>query len=189
MRLAESMFRTLFLVALAFVGIIAFWLGTRVAADTTSANETKDLYFAQMADGSGYITQIILVNPGGTDITTTLEVFKSDGSLLTVSWNGITVTSLPLTIKAHGSQFLKTSGTNSQVTTGWVRVRANGLLGGSLIYGFLSGGESDIGGRPGSFRTGTGILFPGGYSSGLLFRLGNCQSEFHSGGYPILALR
>jgi len=99
------------------------------------------LYFAQMADGGGYATQVILANPGETQVSVTLDLFTSKGSPLTATVNGVANSSFSYTIKARGSLFLKTSGTAAQVSTGWVRVQADGLLGGSLIYANQTGGK------------------------------------------------
>jgi hypothetical protein len=122
--------------------VMAFWIGGRPAMESAWAADTHTLYFAQMADGGGYVTQIVLANPGGTDINATLEPFKSDGSPLAVTMNGANDTSFTWTIKTRGSLFLKTSGSGTQVSTGWIRVKGSGPIGGSLIYSYLSEGKT-----------------------------------------------
>ncbi len=114
------------------------------AFEPSAAMEEGTLYFAQMADGGGYITQVVLSNPGVTDVTATLEAFKTGtaGAPLTVTFNGQTSSRFTWKIKAHGSLFLKSAGAASRVETGWIRVKATGSLGGSLTYSCLSGGKT-----------------------------------------------
>ncbi len=105
------------------------------------AAETSTLYFAQMADGGGYITQIILANPRNVEVTATVELYQSNGSPLTITLNSTTHHTFSYTIKALGSLFLKSSGAGSQVHTGWVRVKSATPLSGSLTYSYLSGSK------------------------------------------------
>lgn len=106
-----------------------------------SAADANTLYFAQMADGSGYVTQMVLTNPGASSVTVTLEPFRSNGSPLTLTINGASANRFTWEVKSMGSLFLKTPGTGSQVT-GWIRVTSTGPLGGSLVYGYLAGGKT-----------------------------------------------
>jgi len=122
--------------------ILSAFLGMFVIPTWVQAADTNTLYFAQMADGGGYVTSIVLVNPGTADLNATLETLKSDGSPLTVTLNGATGTSFTQTIKARGSLFLMTSGKGEQTSTGWVRVRGTEPLGGSLVYSYFSGGKA-----------------------------------------------
>jgi hypothetical protein len=127
----------------AFIAVIALLTVSRATAGAAEALDSSVLYFAQLADGGGYITQVMLSNPGVTDVTATLEAFKTaTGTPLTVTFNGVTSSSFTWKIKSHGSLFLKSAGAGAQPETGWIRVQATGKLGGSLIYSYFSGGKA-----------------------------------------------
>lgn len=127
-----------------FSMVVVIWTATSLyggqpVGSLRSLPETYDLYFAQMVDGGGYVTQIHLSNPGGTEIGATLELFQSDGTPFSVSLNGVYNSVFSETIPSHGTLILSTAGSRTESTTGWARVKATGPLGGSLIYRFLSG--------------------------------------------------
>lgn len=97
----------------------------------------NDLYFAQMADGGGYVTQINIANLGDTSTSISLALYKSDGSPMTVTIGEDTKNNFFYNIPPHGSIFLRTSGTARDVSAGWARVNSSGIISGSLIYRYI----------------------------------------------------
>jgi hypothetical protein len=71
----------------------------------------------QIADGSGYATELILLNPSATAITGSVEFSIS------VATDRGTNTTFPYTIAAGGTWTLKTTGTRPDVRTGFATVR------------------------------------------------------------------
>ncbi len=122
--------------------LLALRHGVKATADRVATGETRELYFAQMADGGGFSSQIMLVNPLAAEVAVTLEFFQSDGSPLVSTWNGVTDSSFTYPIPGFASLFLRSAGSSGKVTVGWARVKATGAIGGALTYSFLSGGKA-----------------------------------------------
>jgi len=73
----------------------------------------------QIADGGGFITQILLTNPTGNAITCRLTFWKDDGAPLFLSLSGGgPLPTYVVKVPGHGTQFLTTPGLGSSVT-GW----------------------------------------------------------------------
>jgi hypothetical protein len=79
-------------------------------AQLTSVLNTS-LAIPQFADGGGWTTQVILVNPTDASISGNVELF-SLGS----------VTSKPYSIPARSATTFETEGTQENIRTGWIRV-------------------------------------------------------------------
>jgi hypothetical protein len=92
------------------------------------------LYFPQAADGGGYRTSFILINPGDTATTAKLEFSADDGSALSLPIGGTLKSSVDVPIPAKGTARLITDGTSSGIKVGWVRVTAPTKVGGSSIF-------------------------------------------------------
>lgn len=142
MKANERLYDRMLWVLFVFLGLTALGLERNLISENRVTADDHTLYFSQMADGGGYLTRIVLANPGTTDINITLEPFQSDGTPLTITLNGATGSSFTWNIKARGALFLKTSGTEAQVSVGWIRVKGTGAFGGSLVYGYISGGKA-----------------------------------------------
>ncbi len=99
------------------------------------------LYFPQVADGNGYRTNFILVNPSGSATTAKLEFFASDGSPLPLPLGGSPKTTIDVPLSAKGVARLITDGTSSGLKAGWVRVTCPVPIGGSSIFQALLGGK------------------------------------------------
>jgi hypothetical protein len=97
------------------------------------------LYFPQVADGGGYRTNFILVNPSGTATTARLEFFQDDGKPLALSIGGSLQTSVAVALPARGVAHLLTDGTEITTKVGWVRATSPVAIGGSAIFQTLSG--------------------------------------------------
>lgn len=107
-------------------------------ADTAQSYE---IYFAQLADGGGYATQFLLVNPSDVDVSCTLDLFRSNGLPWALTLNGATDSSFALGIRARGTLILKSGNQGGETQVGWARVRSTNPIGGSLIYSYQAGGR------------------------------------------------
>jgi len=97
------------------------------------------LYFPQVADGGGYRTNFILVNPGNSAATARLEFYADDGSPLSLPIGGQSGTSRDLPLPANGAAHLFTDGTSPGVKVGWVKVTSPVPIGGSAIFQTVAG--------------------------------------------------
>jgi len=80
------------------------------------------LVFPHFADGSGWITEIALVNPGDTPLTGRVEFRNPSGQNTNIGIGGQVNSSFAYSIPPKTSQKLQTSGTSNGITTGSVRV-------------------------------------------------------------------
>jgi hypothetical protein len=98
------------------------------------------LYFPQLADGGGYRSNFILLNPSSTAITAVLEFFADDGSPLALPVGGVSRTSQTVDIAANGAVHLSTDGASPALKAGWARASAAAPMAGSLVFQVRSGG-------------------------------------------------
>jgi hypothetical protein len=82
----------------------------------SGATTTEPTVFPQIADGSGFVTELILLNPAATTISGTVEFSGS------VATDRGTSTTFPYQIPAGGTWTLKTTGNRSDVLTGFASV-------------------------------------------------------------------
>jgi hypothetical protein len=150
---------------------------------------TSPAVLAQFADGAGWTTSVLLVNPTNNTITGTIQFLTgSTGAPLSLTANGTTATSFSYSIPSHTSYKLSTVGTNAssiQPATGSVVVTpASGSVT-PFSLGVFSFGTNTIitqAGVPSSlgttFRTyveaTTSFGNPGSYSTG--FAVANASS-------------
>jgi hypothetical protein len=99
------------------------------------------LYFPQVADGGGYRTNLVLINPSAGAATASLEFFSDDGSRLALPVGGVDRTGYSLSLNAKGIARFVTDGTSDSLRVGWVRVTSSVALGGSAILQMVSGGR------------------------------------------------
>ncbi len=97
------------------------------------------LYFPQVADGSGYQTNFILVNPGTADTTARLEFFTGTGEPMQLPIDGGMKTSYDVSLKGKGVTRFVTDGTSAGIRTGWVKVTSLQPIGGSAIFQTVAG--------------------------------------------------
>ena len=168
------------------------WLGTTLPvtpllppAGLFSSTSTDPVVFPHFADGQGWGTQVILVNPTPQPIAGTLEFLGPDAAPLTVTLDdGRMGASFPYSIAAHSAWRVVTTNTADRTASGSVRATpASGLPRvaapfGLLVYSFTDGGKtvSQVGvpalppstafrvpiaagqpGQPGSIRTGLAV--------------------------------
>ncbi len=168
------------------------WLGTTLPVTPLlappspfSEASTDPVVFPHFADGQGWDTQVILVNPTPQPIAGTLEFLGPDAAPLRVTLDdGRMGASFPYSIAAHSAWRVVTANPAEQTTSGSVRATpASGLPPvaapfGLLLYSFTDGGKtvSQVGvpalpsstafrvpiaaaqpGQPGSIRTGLAV--------------------------------
>jgi uncharacterized delta-60 repeat protein len=111
------------------------------------------LFFPQVADGAGYRTNFIIINPLDTPATSVrLEFYQSDGTPLSLPIGGVPHTSFDLALDARGVARFLTDGTSTEVHVGWVRVTSRTAVLGSSIFQIRIGGriisEAGVGTSP-----------------------------------------
>lgn len=99
------------------------------------------LYFPQVADGAGYRTNFILVNPQDTAAVATLQFYRSDGTPLSLAFGGTPRTSIAVTLNARGVARLLTDGISGDLSVGWVKVSSSLAMLGSAIFQTREGGR------------------------------------------------
>lgn len=97
------------------------------------------------ADGGGWTTQVVLVNPGASAASGNIQFFPPAGSAqpLTMTVNGQTGTSFSYSIPPNSAIRLRTSGASGSVQVGSVRVNPSGVSvvpSAFLIFSFQAGG-------------------------------------------------
>jgi hypothetical protein len=113
------------------------------------------LYFPQVADGNGYRTNLILMNPQETGTTARFEFYRSDGTPLIVSINGTPRSSHDLPLPARGVAHFFTDENSADLNVGWVKATSPVAILGSSIF---------------QTRAGNRILSEAGVASSLLTR-------------------
>ena len=99
------------------------------------------LYFPQVADGAGYRTNLILMNPGDRTVTARVEFFSADGTPLSLPLGAFNRTSLSLVLSPKGSASLFTDGIDSLLRVGWARVTCTDPIGGSTVMQTRAGSQ------------------------------------------------
>ena len=97
------------------------------------------LFFPQAADGGGYRTNFILVNPSATPTSAKLEFFDDEGKPMSLPIDGTARFTFELPVSAKGVAHFLTDGTSAGVKAGWVRVTSGVALGGSAIFQRVNG--------------------------------------------------
>lgn len=99
-----------------------FLMSTLPVIDTTPPAATGPVVAAYFADGGGWSTQVLLVNPTDTAMTGTVQFFSPTGAPVSVTIGGAARNTFTYTIPARGSQKLVTSGAGSPISTGSLKV-------------------------------------------------------------------
>jgi sugar lactone lactonase YvrE len=99
-----------------------FLMTTLPVADLSGPLLTEPIVFPHFADGGGWSTQIVLVNPTDSVLTGTVQFLSPSGTPTTVPVNNQSATSFFYSIPPRSSQKLSTSGTAPAIQSGSVRV-------------------------------------------------------------------
>jgi hypothetical protein len=97
-------------------------MSTLPVVDTSAGPVSRTQVVQHFADGQGWTTQIVVVNPTSSPIAGNLRFANPDGSTASLTIAGQTDSSFPYSLAAGSSQKLTTSGGSAITTTGTVRV-------------------------------------------------------------------
>ncbi len=112
---------------------------TPVLPDDKMANT---LYFPQVADGEGYRTTFLMVNPSaGSSTAVKLEFLGSGGSPLSLPIGGQYYTGLSLTLGPGAVSSLRTDGNSPFTRVGWARVTGAAPVGGAALLQLLDASQ------------------------------------------------
>lgn len=118
---------------------------------STIQDDGENLILPQIADGGGFVTELIITNPTGAPVTCRITFWQDNGALLPLSLNGANPSSsYVVVVPGHSSQFLPTPGLGPSVT-GWARAENMQQLG--IIAAF----RLQVSNRPESEATVQGI--------------------------------
>lgn len=120
-----------------------FLITTLPVADLGIPASQSALQFSQFADGGGWSTQVILVNPSDAVLTGSVQFRDPSGQSATVTVNGQAGSSVAYSIPARSSLRLRTSGGSAAVVVGSARVvpaTGSASPSGLGIFSFQSGG-------------------------------------------------
>jgi NHL repeat len=122
-----------------------FLMTTIPVADLGAPPTILQGVFAQFADGGGWTTEVVLVNP--TDATQTgILQFYPQGAAATVTIGGQTNTSFSYSIPPRTSQKLQTADAATLVSTGWAQILpagGTGMPSGVAIFSFRDSGVTE----------------------------------------------
>lgn len=116
---------------------------TLPVANLNDADRVDDLFFPQFAEGNGWFTQIVLVNPGNTALTGTVRFTNPAGAPQPVNVDGTSSSSFGYTLPPRAVVRLQTSGTAAAAVSGSVRVVPDAGMtapSGLVIFAFRNGG-------------------------------------------------
>ncbi len=127
------------------------FLMTTLPVAPLASTSTDTVYFPHFTDGSGWVTQVILVNPTDETIAGKIQ-FVGQGSatapaapaILTLD-DGRTGSEFPYSIPARGSQRFTTSNPPGRITSGSVRATPNSgsvAPSGLVVFSFTTGGKT-----------------------------------------------
>lgn len=97
--------------------------------------------FAQVGDGGGIRTTLLLINQGSTAITVKVTFTDQQGAPFEVTLNGQRESSFSTEIPAGGAVKLTTSGEGTQARAGWASIEADGEVGAQLYFEIFSEGS------------------------------------------------
>ena len=98
-----------------------FLITTLPVADLTSTS-TGAIVFPHFADGGGWTTQFVLVNPSDNVLTGSVQFVGQSGGPATVAANGQSSSNFEYSIPARSSQKMQTAGTGASLILGSVRI-------------------------------------------------------------------
>ena len=95
-----------------------------VPVGTTSSDT---LVVPHLADGGGWTTQVVLINPGNTPLSGTVDFFTpgtstANGAPWTLVIDGQSTNRVSYVLPARGEKTFKTSGSGAATSVGWARI-------------------------------------------------------------------
>jgi hypothetical protein len=129
------------------------------------------LHFPQVADGAGYRTNFILINPSEKEVTARIDFFAADGTHMHLPVQGTLESTHELLLMAKGAAQLITDGSSGALKVGWARVTSSSPIGGSAIFQTFSGSrilsEAGVASSPAAARLAVYVDSLGSTESGL----------------------
>jgi C-terminal processing protease CtpA/Prc len=120
-----------------------FLITTLPVIDLNSQTGSGALMFPHFADGGGWTTEIVLLNPTENVLAGSIHLRDPAGRPAMVNINNQQATTFSYSIPARGSQKLTTAGTGTAAVVGSVRVLPNANAAspfGVAVFSFRSGG-------------------------------------------------
>jgi len=99
-----------------------FLISTLPVINTVTAPVTSQIVLPHFADGTGWTTSVLLVNPTDAAITGTVQFLNQNGTATQMTANGTTATSFPYSIPRRSSIKLSTAGSSAGIQSGSVWV-------------------------------------------------------------------
>ena len=112
-----------------------------IPADLQAGLPSRSHDFAQIADGDGFRTLILIMNQNAESVTVTLKFFDDDGNPLSLTFNGMTGSEISVDIVADGSTILSTPGVAAVAQTGWCNLTATEAVGAQVLFESISGAQ------------------------------------------------
>jgi len=102
----------------------------------------NEIFMAQLANGGGQTTVVMLANPNPRPVDATVSFFDEDGATVPVPLRTHgTKSEVDVTVPANSSLAIETLGQTQVVTVGWVHVVSDEPLRGTTNFQFTDGGE------------------------------------------------
>jgi hypothetical protein len=125
---------------------------------STAQKDGETAILPQIADGGGFVTELIITNPTGAPLTCRVTFWQDNGALLPLSLNGANPSaSYVVVVPGHSTQFLSTPGAGPSVT-GW------GLAENVERLGVIATFRLQVSNRPESEATVQGIPATAGFA-------------------------
>ena len=99
-----------------------FLITTLPVVDLSASVGNSTVALPHFADGGGWTTQVILVNPKDASISGNIHFVDQNGQAITITANGQTVSTFAYSIPGGGAFRLLTAGQSSLVRTGSVQI-------------------------------------------------------------------
>ena len=101
-----------------------FLLTSMPLADLDAVPTPAPLYLPQIATRGGYATEILLVNPGASELGGTVDFLLPGGTPMTVNVNGVSGSTFQYRLAPHGAQVLATRREYGDALTGYAILNA-----------------------------------------------------------------
>ena len=119
-------------------------MATLPVIDAAAPFPTGPLIVPHFADGAGWSTQILLVNPATAPLSGMIEFRDAEGALVNVTIGGVTHSSFQYSIPPRSSQRFATAGALGAAMTGSVRVIPSSATApvSQVIFAYKPGGAT-----------------------------------------------
>jgi hypothetical protein len=112
--------------------------------DLDAVQPSSPLYLSQIVDAGGYVTQVMLSNPGESVLTGTIEFHQPDGKPWPLKINGDTAEILFYRLEPHGTQVLKTAGDTGSARNGYLVLHSDAQQRPPVVGAVFSLTQNDV---------------------------------------------